>query len=99
MAVVASGWSSSLAPYQHSWLWLPGFRRDDKSRLHRRPLPDAREPSRNIAVGGIERLADLVAEIDPAIEQNVGQREALAAEIFPSVRHLVVEPLHAVPIQ
>src|SRR4029077_3337827 len=44
----------------------------------------------------MERLADLTAEIEPAIEQDVGQREALAAEIFPAVRHLAVEPLQAV---
>ena len=47
--------------------------------------PDARQPCGDVGVGGIERLADLVAEIEPAIEQDVGEREALAAQIFPAV--------------
>ena len=51
------------------------------SRLHRRPLGHPRHPGDDVGVGGIERLADLAAEIKPAIEQDVGQREALAAEI------------------
>ena len=58
--------------------------------------PDPREPRGDIRVRRIQRLADLVAEIEPAIEQDVGQRESLAAEIFPAVRHLAVEPLQAV---
>ena len=47
-------------------------------------------------LAGSMRLADLGAEIEPAIEQDVGERKALAAEIFPPVRHLAVEPLQAV---
>src|SRR5260370_42076234 len=43
----------------------------------------------------MERLADLIAEIDPAIEQDVGQREARAAQKF-LARHLPVEPLQPV---
>ena len=35
-------------------------------RLRRRPLADPREPGGDVGVGGIERLADLVAEIEPA---------------------------------
>src|ERR1700730_1046554 len=75
----------------------PGRRLDSFGalRLHRRPLSDAREPGRDVAVGGIEWLADLVAEIDPAIEQDIGQREAVAAQIL-LARDLAVEPLQPV---
>jgi hypothetical protein len=65
-------------------------------RLHRWPLRHAIEPCLDMAIGGIERLADLVGEIEPAIEQDVGERKTLAAEKFPSVRHLAVEPGQAV---
>src|ERR1700736_2007144 len=69
---------------------VPALRRTAKRRcaasgtrsglcLDRRPCSDPREPGGEIAVGGIERLADLIAEIDPAIEQDIRQREALAA--------------------
>src|ERR1700732_166088 len=96
MCVVAPSWSSSLARPEHSWLWVPAQGRDDgKLRLHRRPLSDAREPGGDVAVGGIERLADLVAEIDPAIEQDVGEREAVAAQIL-LARDLAVEPLQPI---
>ena len=55
---------------------------------------DGRSPTRAnqaaiLVLAGIERLADLVAEIEPAVEQDIGQREALAAENSlprPSVR-------------
>src|SRR5713226_5786401 len=64
-------------------------------RLHRWPLPDPCEPGGDVGVGGIERLADLAAEIDPAIEQDIGEREALSAQEF-LARHLPVEPLQAI---
>src|SRR6266571_7446543 len=66
------------------------------SRLHRRPLPDTGEPRGDMAVGGIERLADHGAEIEEAIEQYVGEREALAADVVAVVGELCVEPLQAV---
>ena len=56
---------------------------------------DAGEPRGDIGVGGIQRLADLVAEIEPAVQQDVRQREALAAQVF-LARHLPVEPLQPV---
>src|SRR5690242_17542184 len=50
------------------------------SRLHARPCTDAAKPCRDVAVVRIKRLTDLVAEIEPAIEQDVGEGEALAAD-------------------
>jgi hypothetical protein len=35
--------------------------------------PDPREPGDDIGVGGVQRLAD---EIDPVMEQDIGEREA-----------------------
>src|SRR3984957_19919619 len=64
-------------------------------RLHRRPLADAGEPGGDVGIGRIERLADSAAEIDPAVEQHIRQRETAAAEIVPA-RHLTVEPFKAV---
>ena len=66
------------------------------SRRRRRPLAHACHPRDDVGVGRIERLADLSGEIEPAIEQNVRQREALAAEIVAAVGHLAVEPLQAI---
>jgi hypothetical protein len=60
------------------------------SRLRRRPLAYAGHPRNDVAIGGIERLADLAGEIEPAIEQDVGQREALTAEIVAAVGLLAV---------
>jgi hypothetical protein len=40
--------------------------------------PRPRKPCRNVRVGGIQRLADLIAEVDPAIQQDIRQREARA---------------------
>src|SRR6266700_2120855 len=90
-------WGPSSAHDEDRWLWVPAFAGTTKGclRLHRRPLADAREPGGDIGVGGIERLADLAAEIDPAIEQDVGEREAIAAEIV-LAGHLPVQPLQPV---
>src|SRR6266849_1575951 len=54
-------------------------------RLRRRSLTNPREPCRDIGVGGIERLADLAAEIEPAIQMNVRKRKTLAADIVAAV--------------
>src|SRR5258708_6497715 len=70
-------------------VWVPALRLTAKRRCaasgtqsglrrHRGPCPDPHEPGGEMGVGGVERLADLIAEIDPAIEQDIGQREALA---------------------
>src|SRR6185437_7243857 len=65
------------------------------SRLHAWPCADARTPRGDVLVGRVERLADLVAEIDRAIQQDVGERETLAAEPLPADGHLAVEPFQA----
>jgi hypothetical protein len=36
-------------------------------RLRRRPLAHASHPGHDIGIGGIERLADLAGEIEPAV--------------------------------
>src|ERR1700722_13466865 len=64
-------------------------------RLHRRPLADAGEPGGDVGIGRIERLADIAAEIDPAVKQDIRECEARAAEIV-LARHLTVEPFKAV---
>src|SRR5579872_4554726 len=75
-------------------MWVPALRRGTTRRtasrtrarplrLRRRPLRDAIEPRLDVGIGRIERLADPIAEIEPAIQQDVGEGETLAAEIFP----------------
>ena len=49
-----------------------------------------------MGVGAIERLTDLIAEIEPAIKMDVGQRKALAADIFAPVGHLAIKPFQPV---
>src|SRR5262245_18282228 len=64
--------------------------------LHRRSLADTAEPGGDVGIGSVERLADLTAEIEKAIKQDVGEREALAAEVVAAVGHLAVQPLQAI---
>src|ERR1700679_4383409 len=64
-------------------------------RPNRWPLTDAGKPCRDIGVGGVQRLSDLAAEVDPAVQQHVRQREAWSAQEF-LARHLAIEPLQAV---
>src|SRR5689334_4439245 len=65
------------------------------SGLDGRALSRALEPAGEVPEFGIERLADLAAEIDEAIEQDIGEREALADDEF-LPRHLAVEPFDAI---
>ena len=66
--------------------------------FHRRPLRDAREPRGDVGVRRVQRLADLLAEIEPDVEHHVGQREARAADEFLAL-HLPVEPAEAVGLR
>src|ERR1051325_2656383 len=52
------------------------------SGLDGRALSRALEPACDVPEFGIERLADLAAEIDEAIKQDIGEREALADDEF-----------------
>src|SRR5262249_2087061 len=66
------------------------------SRLHARACADTCQPCNDIRVRGVERLPDLIAELEPAKEQDISQREALAADPFAAVGHLAVEPFQAI---
>src|SRR6185437_15946317 len=75
---------------------LRAGRRGYRVGLERRALGNAIEPGLDIRIRRIDRLADQGAKIQPAKEQDVGEREALAAEIVTPVGHLTIQPLQAV---
>src|SRR5258707_1502084 len=82
--------TGALMSFRPFWNWtVRGLR------LRLRPLGDARHPGNDVGVAGIERLADLAAEIEPGMEQYVRQGEALDAEILSTVAHRAVAPLQA----
>ena len=89
-AHVARSWSRHLVDNAG----FPGFRPDD-NRLTPSPMAAHRRgrTRRRCWHSRIERLADHGAEIDEAIEQDVGEREALAAEIVAAVGDLPVRAI------
>src|SRR6185437_4276642 len=62
---------------------------------HRRTLADAGKPCRDGGVGGVERLAELAAEVEPRVQHHVRQGETVSAQEL-LARHLPIEPLQAV---
>src|SRR3954468_6649865 len=71
------------------------FERASWLRLCRRALSHPGEPGSDFAVGAIERLTDLIAEIEPAVKQDISEREPFAAEVI-LVGHLPIQPLQPV---
>src|SRR3954468_24772698 len=65
------------------------------SRLRRLPRADAGEPRGDLGVAAIERLTDLVAEVEPAEQHDIRHREAVAANEL-LVRHLSIKPLQPI---
>src|SRR5690606_37066957 len=65
-------------------IWRPcrrqEFRSSGRSGLGAGPCGGAVEPGLHVGVGRVQRLSDGGAEREEAVEQNVGQREPIAAQ-------------------